>query len=424
MNKDQRQLIQDSVFKDFQMGFNNEKICKKYNLKKSTVYSWISQQEANIQDITTVYSSKEKSMIVLKATSGISVKKICTEYKLNSSTIYLWISKYKQSLKKQIDTRREYSREQVSRLKSIILLLQSTSITHDMTSFEKQELISSLRSKYPLKLLCEVFNYSRSTYYYHYHTKMTVHQLRDQLLKKDIMLIFLKHQKRIGGIKIRNELILNGITISRRKVYQLMQDMGISDQSKRKPAFIRPPKRTNENCKNLLNQQFTQKAPNLVWVSDITEIKINKKPVYLCAVLDLFSRKIIAHLISRKNNTRLTLSTFDLALENRKIKPHMFHSDRGVQYTSEQFQLFLRKKEIAQSFSAPGYPYDNSVMESFFSNFKREAIRQRQPFRTIQDYIKHVKEYMHYYNTLRYHKGIGLLTPMKKEEIYNSTNLI
>ncbi|MDZ4197024.1 MAG: IS3 family transposase [Candidatus Izemoplasmatales bacterium] len=218
-------------------------------------------------------------------------------------------------------------------------------------------------------------------------------------------------------------MILNGTSISIEKMYQLMQDMGISDQSKKKPAFIRPPKRTNENCKNLLNQQFTQKAPNLVWVSDITEIKINKKPVYLCAILDLFSRKIIAHLVSRKCNTRLTLLTFDSATDNRKTKPHMFHSDRGVQYTSEQFQMYLRKQEISQSFSAPGYPYDNSVMESFFSNFKKEAIYQRQSFRTIQEYIKHVNEYMNYYNTQRYHKGIGLLTPMKKEEIYYSFNL-
>jgi len=219
-------------------------------------------------------------------------------------------------------------------------------------------------------------------------------------------------------------MILNDITVSRKKVSHLMQDMGINDQTKRRPAFIRPPKRTNENCKNLLNQQFTQKAPNLVWVSDITEIKINKKPVYLCAILDLFSRKIIAHQVSRKCNTRLTLLTFDSALLNRKTKPLMFHSDRGVQYTSEEFQQYLRKKEISQSFSAPGYPYDNSVMESFFSSFKKEAIHIRQAFRTIQDYIKHVNEYMHYYNFQRYHKGNGLLTPMKKEELYYSVNIM
>jgi putative transposase len=424
MNKSQRQQLQDSVYNDFLKGIDVDVIGKNYKLKKSTIYSWINQKEAIMQDKSTVYSQKERSMIVLKVLSGISVKSLCVDYNLKQSTVYLWTRKYRKSLLNEPKSKRAYSTDQIERLKTINALLESTSITHDMNAFEKQALITSLREKYPLKLLCEVFNYSRSTYYYHHHTKMTIHQKRDQLLKKKIIIVFLKHNKRIGGVKIRYEMVLNGVTISIRKMYQLMQDMGISDQSKKKPAFVRPPKRTNENCKNLLNQQFTQKAPNLVWVSDITEIKINKKPVYLCAILDLFSRKIIAHQVSRKCNTRLTLLTFDLAMENRETKPHMFHSDRGVQYTSEVFQAYLRKKEISQSFSAPGYPYDNSVMESFFANFKKEAIYLRQAFRTIQDYIKHVNEYMNYYNTQRYHNGIGLLTPKRKEEIYYSVNLV
>lgn len=139
-------------------------------------------------------------MIVLKVLSGISVKSLCIDYNLKQSTVYLWTRKYKQSLPNELTSKRAYATDQTTRLKTINSLLKSTSITHDMSVFEKQAIITSLRPKHSLKLLCEVFNYSRSTYYYHHHTKMTIHQLRDQLLKKEIMKVYLKHKKRIGGV--------------------------------------------------------------------------------------------------------------------------------------------------------------------------------------------------------------------------------
>lgn len=197
-----------------------------------------------------------------------------------------------------------------------------------------------------------------------------------------------------------------------------MNELNISKVTPKKNPFIKPPKRTNQNCKNLLNQKFNQKEPNLVWVSDVTEIKINNKPVYLCAIMDLFSRKIIAHQVSRKNNTRLTILTMKKAINYRKTVPNIFHNDRGVNYTSYKFQRFIRKHQISQSFSAPGYPYDNAVIESFFSSYKRETIKMMLPFSKIQDYIKMAKEYMSYYNNERFHMGIGLLTPSLKEKIH------
>ncbi|MBU0997799.1 MAG: IS3 family transposase [Firmicutes bacterium] len=422
MNQEHRNEVKTQVFEDYDSKMSVNQICFKYNIKKSSIYSWLSSREAQVKDITIIYTNKERDIIALKAISGMKVKSICDEYQLRPSTVYLWIKKYKKCVLSSQSKPRRYSREIISNLHKMITILKSVSTTNDMTKYEKHEVIHSLRDQYSIKMLCEALDYNRSTYYYHQRTGLSYYEKRDQILKKEIMEVFLKHKKRIGGAKIRKSLMDKGIQVGYKKIYNLMQDIGIKPQIKKKAVFIRPPKRTNENCKNLLNQQFTQKYPNIVWVSDITEIKINQKPVYLCAILDLFSRKIISYQVSRKNNTRLSLYTFNQALLLRKTKPHMFHSDRGVQYTSEIFQSHLRKHEVTQSFSAPGYPYDNSVMESFFSSYKKEAIHNRQPFRTIQDYIKMVDEYMNYYNTIRYHKGIGLLTPNKKELLFFSNN--
>ena len=197
-----------------------------------------------------------------------------------------------------------------------------------------------------------------------------------------------------------------------------MKDLRIEKITVKKNPYIKPTKDTNITCKNLLKQQFHQPAPNLVWVSDVTEIKINQKPVYFCAIMDLYSRKIISHQISRKNNTRLTMNTFKLAIQKRKKVPNLFHSDRGSNYTAHKFQRLLKKHHVKQSFSNPGYPYDNAVMESFFSHYKRETIRTMLPFRKIQDYIRMVKDYILYYNNDRFHMGIGMLTPNKKERIH------
>jgi len=231
---------------------------------------------------------------------------------------------------------------------------------------EKMGFIKSISQRYSLKL-CELFDVNRSTYYTYANHKIPSYIERDKQLKKIIKETYLRHKKRIGAIKIKQDLFLQDHHVSLRKIYQLMQELEIRPIVPKKNPYIRLHKNVVANLTNHLKQKFNQNAPNLVWVSDITEIKINQKPVYLCAVMDLFSRKIIAHQVSRKNNTRLTIVTLNQAIDKQKEKPNMFHSDRGVQYTAYIFRKLLQKLEITQSFSALGYPYDNAAMESFFA---------------------------------------------------------
>lgn len=123
--------------------------------------------------------------------------------------------------------------------------------------------------------------------------------------------------------------------------------------------------------RNILRQQFNVDKPNTAWVSDITYYKLNDKWFYVCAIIDLFSRKVIAYKISKNNSTQLTKSTVKIAIESRHPnKGLIFHNDHGANYTSATLSEYLAENGITQSFSKVRNPYDNSVAESFFSSLK------------------------------------------------------
>ena len=172
-------------------------------------------------------------------------------------------------------------------------------------------------------------------------------------------------------------------------------------------------------CNNHLQQDFQQKAPNLVWVSDITYLKAGGKWYYLCIIMDLFSRKIIAWRLSGKADADLVVTTFQKAYRTLNA-PYglMFHSDQGTQYTAFSFRQLLDSLHVVQSFSKKGYPFDNAVCECFFKYLKKEEANRRN-YHTLQELYTSVFEYIEgYYNTRRPHSSLGLLTPNKKEKLY------
>lgn len=175
----------------------------------------------------------------------------------------------------------------------------------------------------------------------------------------------------------------------------------------------------NGTCTNHLQQQFRQKAPNLVWVSDITYIKAGGKWYYLCIVMDLFSRKVISWHISAKPDAELVISTFKKAYEKRNA-PYglMFHSDRGTQYTAFSFRQLLDSLNVVQSFSKKGYPFDNACCECFFKYLKKEETNRR-TYHSLQQLQLSVFEYIEgYYNSRRPHGTLGMLTPNEAETLY------
>ena len=135
-----------------------------------------------------------------------------------------------------------------------------------------------------------------------------------------------------------------------------MQSMDLPKMSTDKPRHSSK-RDENGDCKNHLQQRFSQNTPNLVWVSDLTYIKAGGKWYYLCVIIDLFSRKVIAWHISAKPDVDLVITTFKKAYETRNT-PYglMFHSDRGSQYTAFAFRKFLDYLNVVQSFSKKRLP--------------------------------------------------------------------
>lgn len=160
-----------------------------------------------------------------------------------------------------------------------------------------------------------------------------------------------------------------GYHVSIEMVRELMQDMGLTSIRQDAKDFY---DKENLKLKNYLNQQFHTDKPNQVWVSDVTYFKCNNNAYYICAIIDLFSRIVIGYKIGIDNSTQLVKSTFKQAYERRHPDSTLvFHTDRGGNYISKTFNDYLKSFQIQHSFSRAHIPYDNSVMESFFSSIKR-----------------------------------------------------
>lgn len=179
----------------------------------------------------------------------------------------------------------------------------------------------------------------------------------------------------------------------------------------------------NGNCPNHLQQNFYQKAPNLVWGSNITYLKAGGKWHYLCIVMDLYSRKVIAWHISKKPDVELVMTCFRKAYEKRNA-PYglMFHSDRGSRYTAFAFRQLLDSLNVVQSFSQKGYPFDNACCECFFKYLKKEETNRR-TYHSLHELQLSVFEYIEgYYNSKRPHSTLGMLTPNEAEALYWEQN--
>lgn len=225
----------------------------------------------------------------------------------------------------------------------------------------------------------------------------------------------------MGAAKIQRILLRDyGISISAGRVYRLIKSMNLPKMSTSKPVFKNQNRQVSLERPNHLNQAFNPPAPNQVWASDFSYIPVGKKRfVYLCVILDLFSRKVIAWSVEVKINTELAISTLEKAVLSRKLStPVIFHTDQGSQYTSSEFRRYIDSRPITQSLSKPGYPWDNAVTEAFFKYMKKEELNRRS-FSSLQEVQLSCFEYIEgFYNTQRPHGTLSMLTPNEMEEKY------
>lgn len=251
---------------------------------------------------------------------------------------------------------------------------------------------------------------------------MSNRALQNQKIRSAILDIYSASKKRLGAYKIcclpKAEY---GINISPGRVYTLMKQMNLPKMSTIKPKYIHSKNDDAVSYNNEIKQNFTTKEPNLVWVSDITYVKVNRSFYYVCVIIGLFSRKVISYNVSSKIDTKLVSDTFKKAYNIRNCPKNLiFHSDRGSQYTAKEFRDMLDKYGVIQSFSAKGYPYDNAVAESFFKFLKLEELNRR-TYNNKSELEISLFEYIEgFYNSKRPHSANNMLSPNQKEDMYFS----
>ena len=258
---------------------------------------------------------------------------------------------------------------------------------------------------------------NRSTYYKHLRRQPSRQQRENMEIRKRILEIYARSDKRLGVRKITLCLAREYcISISEGRVYRLMKQMKLPKMSTVKPPKAAVSKEDAGVCQNLLSQRFDQKAPNLVWVCDFTYVKVGGKFHYICAILDLYARKVIACRVGSKIDRFLAIDTLRDAVRLRGVsKGVMFHTDQGSQFTSRDFRKVIDELGMIQSFSAKGHPYDNAVMECFFKYLKKEEL-DRRCYLTLQQLKQSLLSYISgFYNSIRPHSHNHGLPPNQAE---------
>jgi len=217
-----------------------------------------------------------------------------------------------------------------------------------------------------------------------------------------------------GARKIHRELHAMGEACGRHKVARLMRQAGLKGCPKRRFRHIEDNPPSYPIAHNLLQQDFTVKHANERWASDITYISTRQGWLYLAVVMDLYSRRIVGWSMDRHTGRHLVIDAMKMALDQRDI-PAIHHSDRGPQYTSDDFRELLNQHGIECSMSGKGSCYDNAPVESFFSLLKRERIR-RQTYKTREEAKADVFDYIErFYNRWRRHATLDYVSPVEYE---------
>lgn len=370
-----------------------------------------------------IYTKEERQETIDRFISGESAVDILADTGIPKSTFYNWLHIYqeeKKTLNKRTVNIRNFHllENKVVRLENIIEILKSANCTPKSPLKQKLCAAEQFYGKYSVHVICDAFDIPRGTFYNHILRNKkdnTWYAKRKEELRLQIQEIYDESNQIFGAAKIAAVMRDQGVKVSDEMVRTLMRDMGlVSIRQSAKKLYDDE----SRKYKNYLNQEFDVSNPNEVWVSDVTYFKHGKNAYYICAIIDLFSRMVVGYKVGKTNSTQLVKSAFRIAYKKRQPNSNLiFHTDRGGNYRSKNMNDYLQSLNITHSFSRAYVPYDNSVMESFFSSFKREEL-YRTKYRSEADFYKAVDNYIDFYNTKRPHKKLQYKTPQQKEEEY------
>jgi transposase InsO family protein len=277
--------------------------------------------------------------------------------------------------------------------------------------------IEDHRDSYPVRLMCAVLEVSPAGYYAWRNRPVSERAKSSTALLAAIRQAHQDSSGRYGSPRVHAILRRQGRGTSRGRVERLMRRYGIR-------AIMTPPRRVRTTdsrhdlpiAPNLIARDFTAKAPNRVWLADITYIPTAEGWLYLAAVMDLFSRKIVGWAMRDHMQVELASSALTMAIQQQRPQAGLIHhSDRGVQYASHGYRAALAGARISASMSRKADCYDNAPMESFFHTLKTELVHHRD-YKTRAEAQRDIFAFIEgFYNRTRLHSAIGYIPPIEME---------
>ena len=279
--------------------------------------------------------------------------------------------------------------------------------------------IAKHRSIWPVAWLCNALDVSRSGFHAWLNRHPSARSRYDEALLVEIGRSFRSSDRTYGARRVWHDVLAEGLSCGLHRIERLMRGNGLRARPRRRGL----PKDDGERLaaavsQNILDRVFEASAPNQKWVADFTYIWTAEGWLYVAAVIDLFSRRVVGWSMSATMTAQLVTDALIMAIWRRgKPDSLLHHSDQGSQYTSEQFQRLMADHGITCSMSRAGNVWDNAAMESFFSSLKTERTA-RKIYRTRDDAKADVFDYIErFYNPKRRHSTIGYLSPVEFEEM-------
>jgi putative transposase len=280
--------------------------------------------------------------------------------------------------------------------------------------------IEERRDKFPVTRMCKVLAVSSSGYYAWRQRPPSAREMANRELYKKIEAVYNENHGVYGSPRIYWELKDQGLACSENRIARLMRLRGL--QAKQSKRFKTTTKRNRAHpaAPNLLKRDFTADRPDQKWLADITYIATLEGWLYLAAILDLHTRRIVGWAMSDRMTSALTMAALKMALLQRQPQASLIHhSDQGSQYTDQAYQALLKDRGIRASMNGAGSWYDNAPMESFFGTLKSELVHHC-VYHTRDEAKADVFYYIEsFYNRRRRHSALDYLSPEVYEQLFS-----
>ncbi|MDB9846272.1 IS3 family transposase [Acidimicrobiales bacterium] len=373
------------------------------------------------------YPAEYKAELVrLVREEGRSPNELAREFEPSVQSIINWVAQAEidtcdkpgLSSDEKAELKRLRSENRVLKMEKEILgkssgLLRSQEQPDPIAVFE---FVHAEKANFPIAHLCRMFGVTRQGYYAWRKRPPCERRIVDAAYTAVIKKIHTESRSTYGAPRIHAELADDyNIRCSRKRVARLMRQAGLVGCHRRKKVWTTKRDESAAPAPDLVKRDFSAKAPDQLWVADITYVPTLAGFGYLATVLDVFSRRIVGWSYANHMRTELIVDAIDMAVEQRKPgRGLIHHSDQGTQYTSLDFGRRCRQLGIDLSMGSVGDCYDNSMAESFFASLETELLYQHR-FRSHTDARYEIMRYLDWYNTRRRHSSLDMQSPINYE---------